>query len=121
MTTAARPLGVSVVSILILLTGIGLLIRGILGLVRGGEGPAGIVVAILLLVVGLVYVLVAKGIWNGSGVARLVVTILSVIAIIGSVISLTDPAERLISIVQIVIAVVILALLYGRQARQFFG
>jgi hypothetical protein len=114
-------MGVSVVAILILLTGIGLLARGVLGLVRGGEGPAGMVVAIILLVVGLVYALVAKGIWKGNRVSRIIVTILSAIAIIGSVIALTEPGEVVSSIVQIVIASVILALLYGRQARGFFA
>lgn len=118
---ARRPMGVSVVAILILLTGIGLLARGVLGLVRGGEGPAGMVVAIILLVVGLVYALVAKGIWKGNRVSRIIVTILSAIAIIGSVIALTEPGEVVSSIVQIVIASVILALLYGRQARGFFA
>jgi len=120
-STSQRPMGVSIVSILILLTGIGLLIRGVLGLVRGGEGPAGIVVAIVLLVVGIAYALVARGIWHGSRVSRLIVTILSLIAIVGSVLTLAEPGERVLSIVQIVIALVILALLYGRRAREFFA
>jgi hypothetical protein len=119
--TTHRPMGVSIVAILILLTGIGLLVRGILGLVQGGEGAAGMVVAVILLVVGLVYALVAKGIWNGNGLSRIVVTILTAIAIIGSVIALSEPGEMLASIIQIVIALVILALLYGRQAREYFA
>jgi hypothetical protein len=122
MTSAAqRPIGVSVVAILILLTGIGLLVRGVLGLVRGGEGSAGMVVAIILLVVGLAYALVAKGIWNGNKASRLIVLILSLIAIVGSVIAFSEPGERVVSIVQIVIALVILALLYGRRAREYFA
>ena len=120
-STAHRPLGVSIVAILILLTGIGLLIRGVVGLVQGGEGSAGMVVAVVLLVVGIVYALVAKGIWDGSRVARLVVTVLSLIAIIGSVLTIGESGEMAVSIVQIVIAAVILGLLYGRQSRQFFG
>lgn len=120
-STAQRPIGVSVVAILILLTGIGLLVRGVLGLVRGGEGSAGMVVAIILLVVGLAYALVAKGIWNGNKASRLIVLILSLIAIVGSVIAFSEPGERVVSIVQIVIALVILALLYGRRAREYFA
>lgn len=120
-STAHRPLGVSIVAILILLAGIGLIIRGVVGVVRGGEGSAGIVVAVVLLVVGILYALVARGVWSGSKVARLVVTILSLIAVVGSVLTIGESGEMVASIVQILIAVVILALLYGRQTRQFFG
>jgi uncharacterized membrane protein len=79
------------------------------------------VVAIILLVVGLAYALVAKGIWNGNKASRLIVLILSLIAIVGSVIAFSEPGERVVSIVQIVIALVILALLYGRRAREYFA
>lgn len=120
-STAQRPLGVAIVAILIVLTGIGLLARGILGLVRGGEGAAGMVVAVILLVVGLAYALVAKGIWNGNRLSRIVVTVLTLIAIVGSVLVIGEPGERVASIVQILIAAAILVLLYGRKAREFFA
>lgn len=121
MTNANRPVGVAVVAILILLTGIGLLIRGILGLVQGGQGSAGMLVSAVLLIVGLAYALVAKGIWNGNRASRIIVTILTIIAIVGSVAYFTEPGERLASVIQIVVALVILVLLYHRKARVFFS
>ncbi|MFM8895228.1 MAG: hypothetical protein ACKOE2_07610 [Actinomycetales bacterium] len=120
-SSTGRPLGVSLVAILILLVGLGMIIRGILGLVNGGEGPAGIVVAIVLLIVGVIYLLVSKGIWNGNRGSRLIVAILTLIALIGSVFTLFNPGELAVSIVQIAVSVVILALLFGGKARTYFA
>jgi hypothetical protein len=114
-------MGVSVLSIVILLLGVGLIIRGIAALLAGGEGAAGIFVGALLLVLGLVYVLVAKGIWSGSRVARAIVTVLALFVIVGSVFTLTEPDQLIVSIVQILIAVIILVLLYSRSARAYFS
>jgi len=119
--TRNRPLGVTILAVLILLVGVGLIVRGVLGLINGGEGGAGILVAIVLIVVGAIYLLVAKGISNGNRGSRLIVTILTLIALIGSIFTLMDPGELVASIIQIIVSIVILALLYGRQARQFFA
>lgn len=116
----SRPLGISILAILILLVGLGLVVRGILGLVNGGEGSAGILVSAVLVIVGLAYALVARGIWNGNRASRVIVTILTAIAFIGSVVELADPAQRLASTIQIIVSVVILVLLYGRRARAYF-
>lgn len=121
MPETSRPLGVTLVALLIVVAGIGLVFRGVMELLSSDQGSADTVVAVVLLVVGVAYVLVAKGIFNGNWSSRLIVSILSLVAMIGSVITLVDPEETVISIVQIVAAVVILALLYGGRARQFFS
>ena len=119
---AARPLGVALVSVFIVLSAIYFLVNGVLGLVNGGNGPAGILVSVVILIVGAIYLLVAKGVWNGNKVSRLIVTILTIIALVGSIASMfTEDGQFLISAVQVVIAVVILALLYSGKARQFFA
>ena len=118
----ARPLGVALVSVFIVLSAIYFLVNGVLGLVNGGNGPAGILVSVVILIVGAIYLLVAKGVWNGNKVSRLIVTILTIIALVGSIASMfTEDGQFLISAVQVVIAVVILALLYSGKARQFFA
>lgn len=118
----ARPLGVALVSVFIVLSAIYFLVHGVLGLVNGGNGPAGILVSVVILIVGAIYLLVAKGVWNGNKVSRLIVTILTIIALVGSIASMfTEDGQFLISAVQVVIAVVILALLYSGKARQFFA
>ncbi|MFM8896903.1 MAG: hypothetical protein ACKOE2_16445 [Actinomycetales bacterium] len=120
-SSTGRPLGVTLVAILILLVGLGMIIRGILGLVNGGEGGAGIVVALVLIIVGAIYLLVSKGIWNGNRGSRLIVAILTLIALIGSVFTLLDPGELVASVVQIVVSLVILALLFAGKARAYFA
>lgn len=119
--STGRPLGVTLVAILILLVGIGMVIRGVLGLVNGGEGGAGIVVAAVLIIVGVIYLMVSKGIWNGNRGSRLIVAILTLIALIGSIFTLLNPGELVASVVQIVVSIVILALLFGAKARAYFA
>ena len=116
-----RPLGVAMVAILILLMGLGMIIRGILGLVKGGEGGAGILVAAVLIIVGALYLLVSKGIWNGNRGSRLIVAFLTLFVLVGSIFTLLDPGELVASVVQIVVSVVMLALLFGARARTYFA
>lgn len=116
-----RPGGVTIVGILVVVMGLAMLVNGGLGLARGGEGPAGIVVAVILLAVGMVYLLVAWGIFRGSRAAHLVVVVLSVIALVGSLIEvLTEEQERALSAATAVIATVVLVLLFTPRARSFF-
>ncbi len=111
----------TLLALVIFVVGIGMIVRGVIGLVQGGEGGAGILVAIVLLVVGLAYLLLAKGIHSGTRVTRFIVTILTAFALVGSVFTLMEPGGVVVSIVQIVVSVVILALLYGRKARLYFA
>ncbi len=118
----SRPVGVTLVSVFIVISGLFLVVNGVLGLVNGGNGPAGIVVSIIILIVGVIYLLVAKGVWNGNVWSRLIVTVLTVIALLGSIAAMfTEDGQFLVSVVQVIIAVIILALLYSGKARQFFG
>lgn len=118
---AARPFGVLLVVILIVLNGLSLLVSGVLGLVRGGSGGAGIMVGIALLIAALIYLLVAKGLYNGNRMSRLIVAIVSVFVLIGSIWSaISQPDTRLLAVVQAIIAAVILAVLYSNRADNFF-
>lgn len=117
-----RPGGVTLVGILVVVMGLAMLVNGGLGLVRGGQGAAGIVVSIVLLAVGLVYLLVAWGVFRGSRAARLVVVVLSLIALVGSVLELVSEEQgRVLSAATAVVAAVIVLLLFTRRARSFFG
>lgn len=118
----SRPVGVTLVSAFIVIAGLFLAINGVLGLVNGGNGPAGILVSIIILIVGVIYLLVAKGVWNGNVWSRLIVTVLTIIALLGSIATMfTEDGQFLVSAIQVVIAAIILALLYSGKARQFFG
>jgi hypothetical protein len=121
--TKSRPLGVTLVFILILITGVLGLIAGVLVLLnRGDNQTLGWTYGLTTIVISVIYLLVAKGIANGSGVARLIVGIITFISLIGGIwVALVASGQRLTGVVQAVIALVILFMLYNRRASSFFA
>lgn len=114
-----RPFGVTLVGILIVIGGISAILSGLVGLFTGDSLGLGIVALIVLLVVGLIYLAVAKGIFAGSGGARMIVGIVTVVSIIGGFFALFG--NPLGGILQIVWGLIILALLYSGKAKAFFA
>lgn len=114
-----RPFGVTLVGILIVIGGIGAILSGLLGLFNGDSLGLGLVALVVLFVVGLIYLAVAKGIFNGSGGARMIVGIVTVISIIGGFFAMFGNLAS--GIVQIVWGLIVLALLYSGKAKAFFA
>jgi hypothetical protein len=114
-----RPVGVTVVGILIVIAGILGIVVGILGFVSGETAGWGIAILITSLIVGLIYLLVAKGIFNGNRGSRLIVAIFTVIGIITGFFALFTSFSD--GLVRIVWGVVIMALLYAGKAKAFFA
>ena len=76
---------------------------------------------ILGIVIGIVTLLVAGGLRHGRRVARLVVTVIMVLQIVGGIVTATGGQAQLLSgLVQIAIAVAVIALLWTGEAKQFF-
>ena len=117
----SRPIGVTLVFIIILIEGVLALIGGIVGLfVKDMNLP--LVSALILVLVGIVYLAVAKGLANGNSFSRLLVGIVTVIAFIGGIWTLlTASGQRITGAVEAVIALIVLALLYSSKAKQFFN
>lgn len=115
-----RPFGVTLVGILIVLGGIGAILSGVLGLFTGDTLGLGLIALIVLLVVGLIYLLVAKGIFNGNNGSRLLVAIFTVIGIIHGVFALIF-SNVAIGLAEIIWGLIILALLYSGKAKAFFA
>lgn len=120
-----RPVGVTIVGILILINGILAIIGGIGGLIglfadTGAEGVI-LLVTIIDLVFGIIYLAVAKGIFSGSRGARLIVGIVTVLGLIVSVILLFEGGAVLVfALISIVIKILILWILYGAKGKAFF-
>lgn len=122
-----RPVGVTVVGVLVLIAGVFYAVGGILALVSevglGIEDFAAL--PIILLVFGLIYLLVAKGLFDGSPVAQLVVGIVTVLALIGLVINLFAGGIKAEEIPGFVVAaainLLILVILFGAKGRAFFS
>jgi hypothetical protein len=123
MTGVARPIGVTIVGILVLLGGLFLVIAAVAGLfdpeVRLG---ASIVTLIVMTVLGLVYLAVARGIFTGNNFSRAIVGIVSVVNLVIGAYHLIFVGElRSSGLIQVIYTSVILALLYSRRATLFFA
>ena len=116
----ARPIGVTIIGAVIVIEGILLLIGGVLGLFMGQDGVPWLV-PVISGVIGVIYVLVARGLFRGSGGARLLVGILTLIAlVIGVWTLLFYSGIRIQGLIQALIAIIILMVLWSPKAKAFF-
>lgn len=124
---ATRPGSVTFVAVLTYLNGILDIIGGVVILLTrdqltgpGGAGAAAITTsAIVSLLLGIVTVIVARGLLRGSSVSRALVAVVMVIDILNGVLLLFT-SQVVTGVVQILWSLLILALLFTRRANAFF-
>jgi hypothetical protein len=126
-----RPVGVTIVGVLIVISGIFAILGGILAFFNrtslSEEAEAiGLAVSpfslILMIIVGIIYLLVAKGLFNGNNFSRLVVGIITGISLLVGLFHLLFVSGlRWAGLIQMIFALVILGLLYSRRASEFFA
>ena len=77
---------------------------------------------ILLIVIGVVYLLVARGLANGNGFSRLVVAAVTLVNIVGGIwLLVAHPGSaRWSTVGSILLGVIVLAILYSPKASAFF-
>ena len=130
--TIRRPGSVTVVVVLTIISGILtllgalflLLLGGAVGLASQVSGVAVLIFGILYLIFGIVTIAVGVGLRNGSRFARILVTILMVIDILGGIANLIwfrSNQTVTSAIITIIVSAVVLALLYNRRASEFFA
>ncbi|HKN46004.1 MAG TPA: hypothetical protein VJW23_18990 [Propionibacteriaceae bacterium] len=130
--TVRRPGSVTIVVVLTIISGILTLLGALFLLLLGGaaslasniSGVAVLVFGILYLIFGIVTIAVGVGLRNGSRFARILVTILMVIDILGGIANLIwfrSNQTVTSAIITIIVSVVVLALLYNRRASEFFA
>jgi hypothetical protein len=139
-TTTPRPTGVTIIAILNIISGIIMLLGGI-GLAAigsilptittvdpsaGGQmalagllGAGGIAVGGILIILGIISFIVAWGLLKGKSWAWTVTVILSVISIVIGIISLVG--GNFGSIINIIIAGIIIYYLYRPHVKAYFG
>jgi hypothetical protein len=120
--TAKRPLGVTIVFILILISGLFAIVAGIARLFnRGDNATVGLWAAIITIAIGVVYLLVARGIANGNSLARFVVALLTLLTIASAIwVMFTAPSLWATLLIQILLGLIVLLLLYSARASMFF-
>lgn len=120
MSDVRRPIGVTLIGVVIILNGLLGLIAGILGLFNRDE-TIPIWVPIVLIAISIIYIVIARGLFSGSNGARMVVGLLSLLSLIMGVWSLLFMSGlRIQGLIQALIAIIILMVLFGPRAKAFF-
>ena len=119
----ARPMGVTLVGVIIVISGLLGVLLGVLGLFNLNDAVgAGIWGVIVSMVIGIIYLLVAKGIFDGNRISRLIVAILTVINLLNGISYLFAGRDIIVNgLIDIIVALIVLYLLYGGKARVFFA
>jgi hypothetical protein len=126
-----RPPGVTVVVVLTYLSGVLSILGGLLVLLVSrnssvqaqlGAGSGVLLAAgIVSMVIGVVTIVVARGLRHGRRTARLVVTVVMALQILTSAVALFSGTSQALSlIVQILVSAVVIALLWSGAAKSFF-
>ncbi|WP_127794377.1 hypothetical protein [Agromyces sp. LHK192] len=130
--TAARPGGVTLVAVIAWIAGAIDMITGVLlffllpneSVVTeyGGTGQL-MGAAIGSIIVGLITVVVAGGLLKGNSAARMIVTVLQVLSILGSLflaVAYRESPTAWTEWVGILVSIVVLLLLWSKKASAFF-
>lgn len=123
MSEVARPVGVTIIGALMVLSGIAALVYAVIWFFQPDVSDGfGYVSNSLMLITAVIYLVLAKGIFSGSSLARLIVIIFTVLELLDGVRHLIFvPGLRVIGAIQILLALVILGLLLSRKAAFFFA
>ncbi|MCF8526789.1 MAG: hypothetical protein K9G24_05735 [Candidatus Nanopelagicales bacterium] len=122
-----RPAGVTVVGVIVFILGLIYIVGGLLmtisELMLDITDFSGLPIIMMLL--GLIYVLVGKGLFDGRRLSQLVVGIVTVLGIIGITLGLFTGDITVSAIISYLIALainlLILAVLFGARGRAFFA
>jgi len=125
-----RPFGVTLLAILAIIDAlmafgtasmVGFMFGMMESMIPGGAGSIfagiGMIIAGIAVIFGLIYLLLAWGLWTGKGWAWTVMMIFSILGLIGSIISLIT----LVGIVPLIINILILYYLTRPHVKAFFG
>jgi hypothetical protein len=131
MSSCVRPIGITLLAVLhviqaviLFLGGIGLIAlgafirRGLFGLPRFLNGVA-YLIGVVVLIIGLLYLGLAWGLWTGKGWAWILSLILTALGLIGSLISLVRGGFGMV--VVLILDAAILYYLFRPTVRVFFG
>jgi uncharacterized membrane protein (DUF2068 family) len=116
LTTRTRPLGITIISII-------LAIQGILGIIGGillmGAGGTAMTLGIITLVLGILYLVLAWGLWTLKTWAYWGTVILEVLTIINGIFGLSQNLAH--GILSLIFAIVVLIYMFAdRNVRTAF-
>jgi hypothetical protein len=117
-----RPFGVTLVGILVIIAGIGYVFTGIVSIFNADlRASIGLLSIIVILVLGLIYLAVAKGLFDGNNFSRLLVGIVTVVGLLFGIFQLIFVSgARWNGLFSAILSLIILGLLFSRKATLFF-
>ena len=127
-----RPIGITVIAILMIIGGLILIFTGLTPLFMGSiisfdsdivTSQLGLLVTIgglVLVGLGIASLIVSWGLLKGKGWARVITLIISIVAIIVAIITLIS-SEDLIHIISVIIYGLIIYYMFTKKVRVFFG
>jgi hypothetical protein len=109
-----RPLGVTIIAVLMIIAGIVSLVFGSIFFLFGG---------FVLVAVGIASIVMAYGLWEGKRWAWIITLILSVIGVISGIASIAigNVGGIVSAIIRVIIYGVIIYYLYRPNVKAFFG
>ena len=126
-----RPGGVTLVAVLTWIQGLLDVVGGIILLFNVSEpaferefgyGDAVLIAGVAAIVIGVVIIVVARGLLGGSRVSRGIVTIFVLLSLISAVyVAIAIPAQLAAAIVSGLLSLVVLGLLWSGKAASFFA
>ncbi|RXZ71857.1 DUF7144 family membrane protein [Agromyces albus] len=129
-SSISRPTSVTIIAVFTWISGLLDIISGVVLLLQsgvdaivdklGGAAPL-IGSGLFTILIGVVVIVVAVGLLRGSNTARVTVTVLEAISVIGSVfLAIAYPAGAIGEYFSIAVALIVIALLWTRRANAFF-
>jgi lysylphosphatidylglycerol synthetase-like protein (DUF2156 family) len=123
----SRPLGVTIVAILMVITGIILLSGGIFAVSSsailsqfGGPLVAVVIgVGVFTIALGVAHFVLAWGLFKGKGWAWIITVILAIISVILSIVSIASGGRT--NIISLIISAVILYYMFRTEVKSYFG
>ena len=117
-----RPFGVTLVGILVIIAGISYVFTGIVSIFNADlRASIGLLSIIVILILGLIYLAVAKGLFDGNNFSRLLVGIVTVVGLLFGIFQLIFVSgARWNGLFGAIFSLIILGLLFSRKATLFF-
>ena len=122
----SRPVGVTIVAVLAWISGFFSILGGVLMIISGLEvasmsREALIIAAVISIIVGIVVIIVSFGLFRGSNVARIIVTVVFVLNIVNAIIQMFTGTQSLwTALLSALPSIIGVILLYTKSANAFF-
>ncbi|MET0976984.1 MAG: hypothetical protein ABWX82_15085 [Leifsonia sp.] len=130
MNAVARPGGVTFIAVLVWIQGFFDIVAGLILLFNQNNAPlledfggsGGLITsAIIYILVGIIIIVIARGLLRGSNGARVIVTVVELITLIGAIfLMIAAPSQFLSALITAAIALVVILLLWTGRAAAFF-